>query len=408
MNLNTEDLEKFKNAYVTIGKILGKLEVEAAPPAQITPANFLPPRQEPVFKLVYDRNQPELAEHFKNREVIAQTETVSDISEGDIMTRLKKRKDGRYQSYVKFEGKRYYVYSTNERECIRKKTDLKRSLQTKTYNTSPRILTFHQLAILFMEQYKKFQLEEETYRSYVRNINNHLKIEIPMRNLKLEDVQHAINVLPATAIKDTVFQITRQICNFAYAHDYIKKDFAKLLTKGKTETSERDALLPCEQKLLLENLIKGDVFSERVLFFLLTGARPCENKCVEEITPGWIHIHGTKTKKSNRWIKISEEATNIFIDKPSNFFIFDNKRFRQRLQHFAKNCGIDANITVYTLRHTFATNLYYLGATDKERAIYMGHSTTKVTNDNYTMWDPNIDEKDIRQLYGNLYPHFKS
>ena len=58
------------------------------------------------------------------------------------------------------------------------------------------------------------------------------------------------------------------------------------------------------------------------------------------------------------------------------------------------------------LRHTFATNLFYLGVPDKERQSYMGHASSVLTNDIYTDFDPNITKKDILNLYINLYPQF--
>ena len=47
------------------------------------------------------------------------------------------------------------------------------------------------------------------------------------------------------------------------------------------------------------------------------------------------------------------------------FFIFDNVRFRQRVQDYYKQIGIKRNVDIYCLRHTFATNLYNLHVPEK-------------------------------------------
>lgn len=69
-----------------------------------------------------------------------------------------------------------------------------------------------------------------------------------------------------------------------------------------------------------------------------------------------------------------------------------------------KDVGVKG--TLYMLRHTYATNLYYLGVPDKERQVYMGHYSSALTNDIYTTFDPSIKKSDIVKLYNNLYPEF--
>ena len=76
------------------------------------------------------------------------------------------------------------------------------------------------------------------------------------------------------------------------------------------------------------------------------------------------------------------------------------------LDYFNFIIGIK-NKTLHNTRHTFSTNLYYLGVPDKQRQVYLGHSSIVMTNDIYTHLDPSITKNDIVKLYNNLYPDFK-
>lgn len=93
--------------------------------------------------------------------------------------------------------------------------------------------------------------------------------------------------------------------------DLIRKHIADLIEKGKTQTETLDALRVEDQKLLIENLDLESVFGKRVMFYLLTGARPAEIKTVSEIKKGYVHICGTKTKRADRWIHLSEKASDF-------------------------------------------------------------------------------------------------
>lgn len=318
------------------------------------------------------------------------------------------RQDGRYQSYVIRNGKRYYVYAYSEQECLQKRSALEKKLP-KDYKGADKTkqITLYEFGVHFVEHYKKLEVDERTYKQYLSIMNIHLKCDIPLNRLKVDDVQALINKLPPTSLREKVFSLLVQILKKAYAMDLIKKHMADLITKGKTERENLDALSLEDQRKLIANLDLDTVFGKRVLFYLLTGARPAEMHTVDQIKKGYVHIAGTKTKRSNRWVKLSDKAMTIFDGADEKLFQFDTKRFRQRLQLFVEQfCGIKSYVTVYTLRHTFATNLYYLGCPDKERASYMGHTTTKTTNDFYTSLDPTITAIDIRNIYGDLYPEF--
>ncbi len=92
---------------------------------------------------------------------------------------------------------------------------------------------------------------------------------------------------------------------------------------------------------------------------------------------------------------------NLEEQKP---FEYESKYLEKKFRKFCEKIKIKG--TLHQLRHTYASNLYYLGAKDKERQEYLGHSTITITNDIYTHLDPSIKKEDILNLYKDLYPKF--
>ena len=164
-----------------------------------------------------------------------------------------------------------------------------------------------------------------------------------------------------------------------------------------------------EQRIILNHLTLGDNFSDKILLYLVSGIRPNEVKHIKEIKQSdndyFMHVQGTKTANADRWIKISKTIAEHFKAKPESFFNFDTQNLRERFKIELEQWGIKYG-TLYMLRHTFATNLYYLQVPDKARQMYMGHYSSKITNDVYTSFDPTIKPIDIKSLYKELYPEF--
>ena len=414
--MDSKDLKIFHQAFLSLSTILGKEEARNEKNKQpaLDNQSVIPPQQTEqqthkckIIQFVPRSKRAEINKEAKKTE----SESVSD--KGADMQKVKPvlRKDGRYQLYVIYGGKRHYVYASTERECRHKRAELEKELKKnpQQYFASGvhECMTLYEFGIFYVENFKKQYVVESTYKQYLSTVKKYLNSNTLLCKLRIEEVQGLINALPMTSLRGKVFSLLVQILKKAYALDFIKKHLGDLIEKGKTQDERLDALSIEDQQRLVHNLDLDTKFGKRVMFYLLTGARPAEMKTVTEIKKGFVHLVGTKTKHADRWIKLSESAMTLFENAPVEFYRFDLKRFRQRLQKFVEQyCGIKSYVTVYTLRHTFATNLYYLGCPDKERAAYMGHTTTKTTNDFYTSLDPTISAIDIKNIYGDFYPEF--
>lgn len=327
----------------------------------------------------------------------------SSSEDDEIMKYLSKRSDGRWQYRRTVNGKRIYIYGRTQAICLLKVKEA----QKKNFRTGERkLMSFHSFARWWLDTFKKDALSPNTFKVYSYIVNKHLKIDIAVNYVTAERLQKVLNGLPPTRIREKTLQIVREICKKAFQLDYMKKDISQFLSAGKIKRQQVDAVLPQDQAKLIGALGTDD-FSLRVLFYLLTGARPTEIASIspESFQKGYLLIKGTKTDAAVRWVKVSDNFTETFRNKPASFYRFDNKRFRQRLQRFCGELGIK-DITVYRLRHTFATNLFILGVPDKERQHYMGHTTTRMTNDVYTDFCPGVTKEDIRNIFGEWYPEF--
>lgn len=319
------------------------------------------------------------------------------------MKYLTKRKDGRWQGAKVIDGKRRFVYARTQKECIEKLQKL-----GKQRKKSIKVVSVAEFAMYFLETYKKGNVGERTYADYESTVKRHLNIKTPLNKVTTMQLQDLLNKLPATRIRTEVYQLLRQIFKKAYELDLIKKDVSAFLEKGKVAKAERRALTVEEQAALISALC-DDTFSRRVMFYLCTGARPSEFATVrkDELRPGWVKINGSKTAKATRWIKISDRLYNILLNAPTEFFKFDLKKFRQRLQRKCAEVGIMYDVDIYTLRHTFATNLYIIGVAEKDRQTYMGHASgSSMTNDVYTTFSPDVKRENIYDIYGDYLPEF--
>ncbi len=363
------------------------------------------------FQLVFHKSDPSVKENylksleFKGGDIQQNVKIVSIDSEkedNETMKYITKRSDGRWQARKTINGKRVCVYAKTQKECAQK---LRALSNRKEYASQQ---SFYKFALYYLETYKKGNIADRTYADYKGTVDRHLAITTSMNRVTLQQLQAILNKMPATRQREETFKLMRQIVRKAYEMDMIKKDYAQFLVVGKITKGVKRALNIDEQIRLMSGL-KDDLFSKRVIFYLCTGARPAEFATVKksEIRPGWIKINGTKTKNAVRWVKVSEKLTSMLLDQSVEFFKFDPKKFRLHLQRVAENVGIEYEIDTYTLRHTFATNLYILRVPEKDRQVYMGHSAgSALTNDVYTTFSPDTTADDIYSIYGDFYPKF--
>lgn len=326
------------------------------------------------------------------------------------MKNITKRKDNRWQGSFVLNKKRYYVYDKNQKKCYTKLINLKKQLIEKVEEQTPQIKrknNFIVFANMWYEKFKKNKIKNSTKEMYENCLKNHLsKLNYNIEKITTIKLQDFLNSLGNTRTKEIAYICLNQIFKKALELKVIKENPTDFLEKGKVTRNKKLGFTIKEQEKILKNL-KNDKFSKLILFYLLTGCRKSEGLSFTKnnIKNEYIYIQGTKTKKAQRYIKISKTYQNILEkleeEKPFNY---ESKYLEKKFRKFCEKIQIKG--TIHQLRHTFASNLYYLGAKDKERQEYLGHSTIAITNDIYTHLDPTITKQDILNLYKDLYPKF--
>lgn len=337
-------------------------------------------------------------------------EKISCISqqEEQKMKNIRKRKDGRWEARIQISGNKYNFFADTQEQCLRKLNAFKKSIKQKATNNSPYPKMFSDFCIYWFANYKKGTIKTNSEENYINYIRRDLsQIKCATKDLSIDILQKFINGYPPTRSREIILMILKQILKKAFELDITKKNLGEFLVKGKIQRKKIEWFDLNEQKLILSNLT-NDYFSLTIYTLLLTGCRPSELTTIKKtnIKNGLVLVEGTKTKNAKRWIKISPFLEDKLRKQQNNeiFKNFNTQNFRQRFQRFLKRIRVKG--TPYMLRHTFATNLFYLGVPDKERQSYMGHASSVLTNDIYTDFDPNITKKDILNLYINLYPQF--
>lgn len=340
----------------------------------------------------------------------------SSISEEgeEEMKNIRKRKDGRWEGrYTDINNKRKSVYAPTRAECQKLLTKIKKTnkmkLLAKEKESSVYPKRLYEFALYWYKHFKEIKnISKGSKVNYLNIINNYIqKVDIDLKKFNLAKAQEFLNDIESDRVREYGYITIKNIIKKAKQLDIIQVDFGDYLEKTRIKKSKIEWFTLEEQRKILEN-IPDSKYGIMIRFYLLTGCRPNELRtiCKSKTKMNLTYVDGTKNENAKRWVKISNRLQEYIYNNfdEDQLFKYSLKRYQNFIKEFLNSLGIEG--TIYKFRHTFASNLHYLGATDKERASYMGHSSSSITNDIYTSFDPTITKKDILELYEDWYPEF--
>jgi len=264
----------------------------------------------------------------------------------------------------------------------------------------------------FIEVYKQPSVKLSTFDSY-RCLIPLIPEDWKVKKTDEQDVQRLINQLVRNGYSRSHIKHVVILLNMAFKKAYQQGKRKKPLNLDMLELppnrpKEIHGLTPEAQHLLLANANKsqyGDLFC----FLLLTGIRIGEALALDWLDYNplnrQLHVYKTlykkqlqpaKTKNSNRFIPLSDEAAAILEKKrgaaaANTVPIFVNslgKRADARsvldsFHRFQENVGIPKT-GLHALRHSYASNALIAGVNPKLVSKLLGHSSVQVTLDIYT------------------------
>lgn len=320
-----------------------------------------------------------------------------------------------------YNGKRYYVRGKTERAVI-EKLILKKQALERDEVLNPARRTVASWALECVDTYKVNQ-SEITREKYLQKLKSYVLNEIGA--LLIKDVtpimcQRVLNLKGSKSkatINDT-YQMLRFIFKYAKINKLINIDPTENLVKPSGYYNPRRSLTTSEEQHFLNVLNQHYV----PLYFALmyyAGCRPSEASAVEfrdiVIRDGerYLHIRGTKTKAADRYVPIVDGLAKLLPRGLSPFELLcknqqgkalnkDNKRrawaHLSRLMNIDMGCKVYRNellppyplatdISAYSLRHTFCTNLQKRGVDIRTAQYLMGHADIAMTANIYTHVD---------------------
>lgn len=294
-----------------------------------------------------------------------------------------KRNDGRWQARFTSQKKRHTIYGKTKQECYE---NLKAVLKEKPIMIE-KAITFYDYWNYWYKNYKEPFYKEGTLKNYRSVFNNQITPNFPNKALKsitALEINLFIKNLPDNRMKEYTCQYLREIFKQAYHDNKIKTDIWEDIKTYHHKRKEGNALTVKQRQILIDKA-KNSIY-DIFVFYLFTGCRRSEglNIKTSDFEKDLLHIQGTKTNGSDRWIPILTPIKELYEkykdNKPTLFNISETTLKRRRVD-FQKICGF--NFQTKDLRTTFATMCAEKGVSPKIIAKWLGHTTTQTTNKYY-------------------------
>lgn len=378
-------------------------------------------KNNPLQYIGFNQPEPKTQTNFDNL-ITLKIKDLSNQKEDpmqniDHIKNARIRKDGRYEWRKMINGIRHYIVETDVKIFTQKISAFKKQLKknanvdTKKYKESfklfDRIKLYHERNI--KSQVKTGVLKPESAKRYDTLMSTLSILKKDIRDYKKDDMIDFFNSLTHHRTG-------------AYCYYLLKKVFADELEKGTIKINpiatlknpfpikrcvKKGSWIDLKGQMLLKQHLSNDLLSKEILFYLVTGCRLKEAETATiDFEKRIATIKRTKTENygvQQTTIPLSKRFCDYIKDDWHRMFKTLKNSRCAKIVAFLKSIGINGK-TVHSLRHTFSSNLYYLGVDPKKHQYLMGHSSIQQTYDTYTTLDISITKQDILDIWGDLYP----
>ena len=299
--------------------------------------------------------------------------------------KIEKRNDNRWQVRYYLNKKQYTIYAKTESLCIEK---LKQQLSKPLLPQETKMLFFDYLDKWY-KVYKEPKQKRITLKTTKGIIENHIKKYLP--NIDIQKItpliiNEALNKISGRP-KEYSSQYLREIFRQAYKDQVIKIDIYESITKYRHKREQGTALTK-EQRKELTNICNQTQYGQTILFYLYSGCRKGEAFTIlkSDIEQNTIHISGTKTDGSNRYIpyfnKLKPIVQQLLAESKTDKLMPIAYKTLSRLVN-TLNTKLSFHLKIKDLRTTFGTMCAENNINDNIIAKWLGHTNSSTTKKYY-------------------------
>ena len=208
----------------------------------------------------------------------------------------------------------------------------------------------------------------------------------------------------------TACQVLKKVFAEATEEGIIERNTVATLKCPPYDSNKGRMFTLAEQRLIQAHKHDSGMADE-IDFYLMVGCRANEAmNCVPNFDKSSVYVERSKVDGTSGHVRISKSYCNILREKWHTMFrAGSGQKYGVMFRDYLIKLGIKYDDThLHSLRHTFCSNLFYLGCNDRTRQYYMGHKDSRMTQERYTTYDPTITRQDIIEIYGDLYPDYTS
>ena len=308
-------------------------------------------------------------------------------------TSLRRRNNGLYELRYCYCGAQKSLYGRTKDEVFAKYKQTK----VKSPKTLTKSYTLENWMIMWFQTFKKNQVSEKTYKILYRTFELHFEkiAKVKITSLTPLQIQSWLNTITQSRTKESCCQLIKEALRVAQQNKLVKENPAEYIKNVKSKRKIGAALTPEEQKDFISKL-EDTEYKDVFLFLLYSGARRSEALRLEEPDVNYekklIHIRGTKTEKSDRYIPLFASLRPLVEGKSGKIFDFLPDTLTRV---FKKICPAHK---LHDLRHTFATRCIEAGASLKTVQTWLGHASIEMTANTYSHIQSEFEREEANKI----------
>lgn len=349
-------------------------------------------------------------QRFKEKQVKKQANSISrpkgDIELKNIIYRFDEK---RYMGRKMIKGHRLVVYGKTQKECAENlKNKIAEVMQISIKKPDKEKYIFKNLWQKWFEEEKVPFIKEKSQKDIILAFKMLKPLhDVSIKKLTRQNLNQFFIKLPENRVKEKTRLYLNAFLEFEQKEGIIPVNPCVHVKVLKSNV-RKGAFTYEQQKAILEGL-KGKPLKVIILIYLVTGMRKFEfdfrniekNINFDERILKALNLKGRNFVVRYKQIKLSKQAISLIMNNLDIIHKYNAEKAYREFAKFLKEIDIEGSIV--NLRHTFATNCFYLGKPELIISREMGHSRSQITKDVYTDIDYHLSEEKVRKLYNNLY-----